>query len=76
MKRFNAAEIKLLQTIIDAIEFHSVSKNLKLNSDFHIVYDCTDAINIKSIRGKLSRRSIHVLDLDDGNEYEAEKLEE
>jgi len=64
MTRFTDQEVHVLHKIINAIEFHSVPGHFKINTTFHLVYDYQESSIMESIKGKLSRRPVHCLDLD------------
>ena len=76
MTRFTDQEVHVLHKIINAIEFHSVPEHFKINTTFHLVYDFAEASIMESIKGKLSRRPVHVLDLDTWEEFQDYSLQE
>ena len=76
MTRFNDVEIRTLKRIIDAVQLHSIPERLNIHTEFTLVYDFAEASIMESIKGKLSRRPVHVLDLDTWEEFQDYSLQE
>jgi len=64
MNRFNDIEIQVLKKIIDAVKLHSTPELLNIKTQFVLCYDYGECAVMESIKGKLSRRPVELLDLD------------
>ena len=76
MTRFTDQEVHVLHKIIHAVQLHSIPERLNIRTRFTLVYDFAEASIMESIKGKLSRRPVHVLDLDTWEEFQDYSLQE